>query len=236
MSVGFPTQNKTTTTTTTTTCFEQYISLPAKRRSKTCTRRPEAFFLVSFPSLLFQAVFTKRIFDDSSFKGCKKLENSRKLKSNRYCLKVWYLLDPLWGGSFGETCAIRAFWAQRLVFLFVVVRAHWFSWLGEKKKTILTVRSVFANFESVRRPLPGILALCSISHADVRRMWTKMVSPSHPLLLSSSQSPRRTMQIVKTSRKNAFYENHGDKKLDRMCGYMGRHVYFEDFVFFRTRA
>ena len=33
-------------------------------------------------------------------------------------------------------------------------------------------------------------------------------------------------------KKVPFYENHGDEKSDCMCGYTGRHVYFEGFDFF----
>ena len=33
-------------------------------------------------------------------------------------------------------------------------------------------------------------------------------------------------------KKVPSYENHDDEKLDCMCGYTGRHVYFEGFVLF----
>ena len=44
------------------------------------------------------------------------------------------------------------------------------------------------------------------------------------------------MQIVKTNKKLPFYENHEDKKLDCLCGYTGRHVYFELCFFLFSHA
>ena len=61
-----------------------------------------------------------------------------------------------------------------------------------------------------------------------------MVSPSSSLslLLSSSLSPDRKNQ----QKKGPSCENHEDEKSDCMCGYTGRHVYFEGFDFFYSHA
>ena len=51
-------------------------------------------------------------------------------------------------------------WSQWVTSLFLVLRAYWFSGPGEKKKHFCPfLFFFFSNFESVRRPLPGIPAL-----------------------------------------------------------------------------
>ena len=79
-------------------------------------------------------------------------------------------------------------------------------------------------FRAMRKKNDSLI--CSSFHAVVRGISTKTISP----LFLFKPMPRRTVLVVKTNRKKCL-ENHNDEKLDCMCGYTGRHVYFEGFVF-----
>ena len=105
---------------------------------------------------------------------------------------------------------------------------------GREKKNI-SVPSFFflfffLNFESVRRPLPGIPAFCSIFHADVRRVLTKL---SLPLSLSPSSSFLDNADCKNQQKIVPSYENHEDESWIACVGiWVGMYILRALFIVF----